>query len=336
MNSEISVLVTGGAGYIGSHTVSQLCAHPKIARVIVLDDLSTGFREAVDSRAEFVQGSVLDSKILDYIFSRYQVSAVVHFAAKLVVPESVIEPVLYYENNVMGMIQLIKAMRRFGARYFIFSSTAAVYGNPPPHVTLIGENESPNPLNPYGWSKLMAEQILKDAVSAYGFAAVVLRYFNVAGATESNGQRTRHATHLIKVAAQAAVGKRSFVEIFGSDYPTKDGTGVRDYIHVEDLARAHILSLEYLLAGHGSSYEVFNCGYGYGHSVIEVLEAMKRVSGVNFEMRMSGRRPGDAACLVADPEKIRKTLGWRPQFQDLEGICRSAYLWEKKWSENGI
>lgn len=324
-----NILVTGGAGYIGSHTVRQLCDHPSVNQVIVLDDLSTGFQEAVDPRARFVCGSVHDDERVAAVIAEFQVTAIIHFAAKLIVPESVAQPLMYYENNVGGVIHLANMCRRFQVPYFIFSSTAAVYGNPDHPERLINEEAPIRPLNPYGWSKWMSEQVLKDCYQAFGLRTVVLRYFNVAGAGPNNGQRTKNATHLIKVAAEAACGKRPFVEVFGQDYPTPDGTGVRDYIHVEDLAAAHVLALDHLMRGQ-VTFEVFNCGYGHGFSVLEVLKTMQKVSHQSFDIRMGPRRPGDASALVADPSKLRTTLGWRPQFDDLEVICRSAYMWEKQ------
>jgi UDP-glucose 4-epimerase len=323
----MKILVTGGAGYIGSHTVQKLLNAGY--EVVVYDNISTGFIEAVPKGADLVIGNILDRPHLARILEEKKISAVVHFAAKLVVPESLEQPLAYYENNTMGVCSLAHACVSSGVKKIIFSSTAAVYGETV-GSGLINESSPTLPLSPYGRSKLMSEQILRDADIAHGLKSICLRYFNVAGASldGKNGQRTLNATHLIKVACEAACGTRRSVEIYGVDYGTPDGTGVRDYIHVEDLADLHVLSLDYLKDG-GIS-QILNCGYGRGFSVLEVINAIKNVSGVSFAVEQKKRRIGDAAHLVSDPTKVQKLFGWKPQHNDLEVICRSAYRWEMK------
>lgn len=322
----MTILITGGAGYIGSHTIrSTLNAG---FTPVVYDDLSTGFRDAIPKGFSFIQGDVRDSKRLHSVLEEYKPACIIHFAAKLVAPDSIEAPLDYYENNTQGVISIAKACAATGVKHVVFSSTAAVYGDSETK-NLITEKTPTAPLNPYGYSKLMSEQILRDCEKAYGLTSVSLRYFNVAGAAldGKNGQRTKDATHLIKVASEAACGKRDSVGVFGTDYPTRDGTGVRDYIHVEDLADLHVLALQYLFAG-GKS-DVFNCGYGKGASVHEVLNQVKKVSGNDFKVIHQPRRAGDAAMLVADPSKIKKAFQWQPKHDDLELICRSAYEWER-------
>lgn len=323
----MKVLVTGGAGYIGSHTAQALIKAGH--QVVVFDNLTTGFKEAIPAGCEFVQGDVRDTKALEETFKRFSIEAVVHFAAKLIVPESVEKPIEYYENNTLGVLSLAQACLRQKVDKVVFSSTAAVYGNSMTEGT-ITESALTAPLNPYGSSKLMSEQILRDCEAPHKLRSVCLRYFNVAGASVegSNGQRTKNATHLIKVASEAACGKRPQVGVFGTDYPTPDGTGVRDYIHIEDLADLHVLSLDYLAKG-GKS-EIFNCGYGHGFSVKEVLATVKKVSGVDFKITHEPRRAGDAGSLVANSTKARQTFNWTPRFDNLELICRTAFEWEKQ------
>jgi UDP-glucose 4-epimerase len=338
------VLVTGGAGYIGSHTVQKLLDAG--FSPVVFDNLSTGFREAVPAGVPFVQGDILDFQKLETTLREFKVDLVIHFAAKLVVPESVENPLLYYENNTQGVVSMLKAMRAAQVNKIVFSSTAAVYGNHPvgletsvsdaPGLNRVKLSEVliPQPESPYGWSKFMSERIILDAEPAYRTKAVILRYFNVAGASLSgiNGQRTRNATHLIKVAAEVACGKRPLIKVFGTDYPTPDGTGVRDYIHVEDLADAHVLAAQKLLAHPQMPSEVLNCGYGQGYSVLEVLTAMEKVSGKPITRELSARRAGDPALVVAESQKIKQSLGWVPQHDDLELICKTALDWEKTLS----
>lgn len=325
----MNILVTGGAGYIGSHTVDMLLKQNH--RVTVLDNITTGFLEAVPVGAEFVRGDVRDIDCLNQVFTTHKIEAVIHFAAKLNVAESVVKPLEYYENNTTGVINLVRVCRDNKTDKIVFSSTAASYGDNGGEG-LISESTLTGPLNPYGHSKLMSEQVLRDAESAYGIRSVSLRYFNVAGAAADgkNGQRTQDAFHLIHLASLAACGRRSGLKIFGTDYPTPDGTCIRDYIHVEDLADLHVLALKYLIEG--GKTDIFNCGYGEGYSVKQVVEAVKRVSGVDFLTEIVGRRAGDAASLVANSSKVRQSFNWKPKRNDLELICRSAYLWEKSRS----
>lgn len=325
----MKVLVTGGAGYIGSHTAQALLGAGH--QVMVMDNITTGFREAVPVGVELIQGDVRNSALLAEVLKKNSVDAVIHFAAKLIVPESLEKPIEYYENNTMGVLSLVQACVASNVKKVVFSSTAAVYGDVATSG-LLTEKTPTAPLNPYGSSKLMSEQILRDCEAPHGLRSVCLRYFNVAGAAEDgkNGQRTANATHLIKVASQAACGKRASVGIFGTDYPTPDGTGVRDYIHVEDLADLHVLALNYL--NEGGKSEIFNCGYGHGFSVREVIDTVKKVSGVDFKVEEQPRRAGDAATLVADSSKVRKAFNWTPKRDNLELICKTAYEWEKKLS----
>jgi len=324
------VLVTGGAGYIGSHTTQKLLDNGY--DVTVLDNLSTGFAEAVPSDADFVKGDIRDQNFVSQLMKEKSITSVVHFAAKLIVPESIEKPYEYYENNVGGSLSLIKACKQNNVTQFVFSSTAAVYGEANADA-LITESSLTSPLNPYGSSKLMVEQILKDADLAYGLRSVILRYFNVAGGAVNglNGQRTQNATHLIKVAAQAALGTRPQLNVFGTDYATADGTCIRDYIHVEDLAEAHVKALEHLYAGKKSS--LANCGYGQGFSVLEVLSTMKKISGNDFVTIYDQRRAGDARSLVADSSHLQNNFDWKPKRNNLELICKTAYEWEKSLNE---
>jgi UDP-glucose 4-epimerase len=295
-------------------------------RVIVLDNLSTGFRWAVPSAATLVVGDVGDQDLVRTVIRKYGVQSIVHFAGSIVVPESVADPLGYYNNNTVKSRALMEAAVATGLKNFIFSSTAAVYGNPVENP--VSEAAQPAPMSPYGWSKLMTEVMLADTSRAHDFNYVALRYFNVAGADPKgrSGQSTPRATHLIKVACETALGQRTHMEVFGTDYPTHDGTCVRDYIHVTDLIRAHVAALDYLRTG-GKS-EIFNCGYSKGFSVLEVIEAVKRISGIEFDVRRVPRRPGDPAAIVAASQKIRDQLGWQPRHDDLDEIVRHALSWE--------
>jgi UDP-glucose 4-epimerase len=294
----------------------------------VLDDLSTGFEWSVSPRAELVIGDVGDRILLDRILTNRRVDTVMHFAGSVVVPESVADPLAYYLNNTVKSRELIAAAVANGVRRFIFSSTAAVYGVPA--AMPVAETAPLNPLSPYGASKAMTERMLADAGAAYGLRSVVLRYFNVAGADPAGraGQSSRGATHLLKVALEAASGRREYVAVFGADYETPDGTGVRDFIHVTDLVDAHAAALAHLRAGGGDL--VLNCGYGRGFSVLEVLDAVQRVSGKPLDIRLRDRRPGDVPAMVAAVDRIKEALDWRPRYDDLETIVRHALAWENK------
>jgi len=322
----MTILVTGGAGYIGSHMVHALVDAGE--RVIVLDNLSTGIASAVPKAAPLFVGDVGDETMLASLIGAHDVDAVVHFAGSIVVPDSVADPLGYYRNNTVNSRTLIEAAVKGGVRYFIFSSTAAVYGNPT--TVPVAEDAPTVPMSPYGFSKLMTEVMLRDAATAYGLNHVILRYFNVAGADPKlrTGQSTPAATHLIKVAVQTALGLRSKLEVFGTDYPTPDGTCVRDYIHVSDLVGAHIAALGYLRR-RGPSVTL-NCGYGQGYSVLQVIEAVKQACGRNFPVRLGDRRPGDPAEIVAAAERIRMVLGWTPEWNNLDTIVGHALAWERK------
>lgn len=320
------VLVTGGAGYIGSHTV--LCLLEAGYEVVVYDNLSTGFAEAVSPPAELVIGDLSELDKLDKLFVDQQFQSIVHFAADIVVPESVENPLKYYKNNTLNTTRLIELAVRHRIQSFIFSSTAAVYGIP--QDLPVNESAPLQPINPYGKSKLMSEWILQDTALAHPkLKYIILRYFNVAGADPEGrlGQSTPEATHLIKVACQTALGQRQTLDIFGTDYPTKDGTGVRDYIHVTDLSQAHVAALEHLQQGRASG--IYNCGYGHGYSVLDIVQAVEKISGIKLQTRKVERRPGDPAELVADPSKLRATFNWLPQFDNIEKIVRTAYAWEQ-------
>jgi len=322
----MTVLVTGGAGYIGSHMVYELVDAGE--RVVVLDDLSTGFDWAVAKGVPLIVAESGDQALVTRLIREHGVDAIIHFAASIVVPDSVRDPLGYYRNNTMNSRALIECAVKCGVRHFIFSSTAAVYGNPA--EVPVKEDAPTQPISPYGWSKLMTEIMLRDAGSAYGLAHVILRYFNVAGADPQRrtGQSTKAATHLIKVAAETALGLRPKLEIFGTDYPTADGTCIRDYIHVSDLVRAHADALRYLRSGAPSL--TLNCGYGHGFSVLEVIDAVKRVSGVDFKVERAPRRAGDPAQIVAHSGLARDRLGWRPRYDDLSTIVRDALNWERE------
>ncbi|MEE8306879.1 MAG: UDP-glucose 4-epimerase GalE [Gammaproteobacteria bacterium] len=323
--SNKAILVTGGAGYIGSHVVRQLGEAGET--VIVLDNLCTGFTQAV-LFGELIVGDILDVKLLNDLFSQHEIDTVMHFAAHTVVPESVADPLKYYGNNTSGSRNLLAAAAEAGVRHIVFSSTAAVYGNPPDGRAR--EDTPTQPINPYGSSKLMTEWMLRDLSRASALRYVALRYFNVAGCDPDGriGQATPKASLLTKVACEAAVGKRDFVSIFGTDYATEDGTGVRDYIHVEDLARAHLDALEYLRDG--GACEVLNCGYGRGYSVRELLSAVERANAAPLTIREEARRTGDPPMLVAEAERIRKVLGWEPQLDNIDAIVTSALAWERR------
>jgi UDP-glucose 4-epimerase len=322
----MTVLVTGGAGYIGSHMVHALIDAGE--RVVVLDNLSTGFDWAVANGAWLVVGDTGDQPRVAALIAEHRVDAVIHFAASIVVPDSVRDPLSYYRNNTVNSRALIETVVKEGVRHFIFSSTAAVYGNPA--RVPVREDDPTVPTSPYGSSKLMTEIMLRDAGAAHGLRCVILRYFNVAGADPlgRTGQSTKGATHLIKVAVETALGLRPKMDVFGTDYPTPDGTCIRDYIHVCDLVRAHSDALAYLRGGGASA--TLNCGYGRGFSVLDVIETVKRVSGVDFKVELAGRRAGDPAHIVAAADRARSTLKWQPHFDDLQSIVSHALTWERK------
>ncbi|RUV40538.1 MAG: UDP-glucose 4-epimerase GalE [Mesorhizobium sp.] len=321
----MTVLVTGGAGYIGSHMVWELLDAGE--SVVVLDRLSTGFEWAVAPEAELVVGDVADRDLVGRIIRENKVDAIIHFAGSIVVPESVADPLGYYENNTCKTRALIETAVREGVPHFIFSSTAAVYGGA--GLEPVREDARLAPESPYGLSKLMSEWMLRDAAIAHDIRYTALRYFNVAGADPKGrtGQSTPGATHLIKVACETALGKRPFMQVFGKDYPTPDGTCIRDYIHVSDLAAAHRLALQRLRDG-GESL-VANCGYSHGYSVLEVIDSVRRAFGHDFDVRMGARRPGDAAAVVANSDLARKEFGWTPQRDDLDQIVKDALAWER-------
>jgi UDP-glucose 4-epimerase len=327
MTQKLPVLVTGGAGYIGSHAVLALrdAGWP----VAVIDNLVTGFRFAVPDGVSFYEGDIEDAALLARIFAEQGTRAIMHFAGSIVVPESVGNPLKYYHNNTAKSRALIEAAVTAGVPHFIFSSTAATYGIP--ELSPVAEDAPQEPINPYGWSKLMTERMLADTAVEHPLNYCALRYFNVAGADPQgrSGQSTAGATHLIKVAVEAALGKRDSVAVFGTDYDTPDGTGVRDYIHVSDLAAAHVLALEALIAEPVRSLTM-NCGYGRGFSVVEVLDAVDRVTNLRVERRLEGRRAGDPPSLVSDNARIKSSLPWVPQYADLDTIVRHALQWERR------
>lgn len=320
----MKILITGGAGYIGSHVVKALA--PLGHELIIYDNLSTGNPLAI-THGKLVIGDLGHKEKIESIFRNEAIDAVFHFAGSIVVPESVENPVKYYQNNTLNSHTLLSLCREYKVNKFIFSSTAAVYGMPDDGVC--SEDSPTTPINPYGYSKLMTEQMLKDMSFSSEFRFVALRYFNVAGADPDGkiGQSFPQATHLIKVACETACGKRPSMEIYGTDYPTQDGTCVRDYIHVSDLADAHVKALSYLIQG-GKS-EILNCGYGHGFSVREVLERTKKQTAVSFSVKESPRRAGDPASLTAKVDRIHSVIGWKPQYDDLDVIIKSAYHWEK-------
>ena len=319
------ILVTGGAGYIGSHVVKQLGELGE--QVIVLDNLSTGFSESV-LYGELVVGDTGDMALVEKVLRDHKIESVLHFAAHTIVPESVADPLKYYRNNTCSTRNLLACCQACGVQNFIFSSTAAVYGELEGGAAT--ESSPKAPINPYGRSKLMSEWMLQDLCNATEMNSVILRYFNVAGSNPEGkiGQSTQNATLLIKVACEAAIGKRDQIKVFGTDYPTPDGTGIRDYIHVEDLAAAHLSALNYLRSG--GQPTILNCGYGHGYSVKEVIESVERVSGNKLNVIESPRRAGDPPKLIANADAIKETLGWEPRFNDLDAIVKTSLDWEKK------
>ena len=319
----MAILVAGGAGYIGSHMVKDLIEHGY--DVVVADNLSTGHKKAINPKAKFYYGDIRDRAFLDRIFVNEEIEAVVHFAAFLIVPESMSEPLKYFDNNTSGMVTLLEAMRDFGVKYIVFSSTAATYGTPE-HMP-IKETDPQKPINPYGLSKLMMEQMMAWADKAYGIKFVALRYFNVAGAAPDGtiGEDHGPETHLVPIIMQVAQGKRKELSIFGDDYDTPDGTNVRDYVHVMDLADAHILALQYLKKNNQSNQ--FNLGSSTGFSNKQMLEAAREVTGKEIPAKMAPRRPGDPDSLVAASEKAREVLGWKPKFDDVHDIIATAWKW---------
>jgi UDP-glucose 4-epimerase len=322
----MTVLVTGGAGYIGSHMVLERGDAGE--RVVVLDNLSTGFSWAVAEDVPLVAGDSGDQALVARLIREHGIDAIIHFAASVVVPESVRDPLAYYRNNTANTRALIECAVNNGVRHFIFSSTAAVYGNPT--EIPVKEDSPTQPISPYGWSKLMSETMLRDAGRAHDLRHVILRYFNVAGGDPNGrtGQSSKDATHLIKVAVETALGLRPKLQVFGTDYQTPDGTCIRDYIHVTDLVRAHSDALRHLRSD-GKSLTL-NCGYGHGFSVLEVIEAVKRAAGADFEVEMAPRRAGDPALIVADSRAARAMLGWQPRFDDLSVIVIHALAWERE------
>jgi len=328
--NRVPVLVTGGAGYIGSHAVLALVDAGW--QVAVIDNLTTGFRFAIPDGVPLYEGDIEDGALLARIFAEQGTRAIMHFAGSIIVPESVENPLKYYHNNTAKSRALIESAVTGGVDHVIFSSTAATYGVP--ETSPISEDMPKSPINPYGWSKLMTEQMLADTAAAHPINYCALRYFNVAGADPQarSGQSTAGATHLIKVACEAATGKRAHVGVFGTDYDTPDGTGVRDYIHVSDLAAAHVLALEALIAEPARSMTM-NCGYGRGFSVLEVLDAVDRVTNLTVARKLEPRRAGDPGALVSDPSRIRATLPWQPQHADLDTIITHALQWERRLSE---
>jgi UDP-glucose 4-epimerase len=324
----MTVLVTGGAGYIGSHMVHALAE--ACERVVVIDNLSTGFSAFLPERVPLFIGDAGDENLVEGVIAQHAVESIIHFAGSVVVPESMHNPLAYYRNNTMTTRSLLNAAVKCGVKRFIFSSTAAVYGNPD-HVP-VPEHAPTRPMSPYGSSKLMTEIMLQDVAEAHGMNYVVLRYFNVAGADPLGrvGLATVGATHLLKIAVEAATGQRAKIDVFGTDYPTPDGSCIRDFIHVSDLAQAHRAALAYLRNG-GSSITL-NCGYGRGYSVLETIEAVRRVSTHNFAVQYGPRRPGDIMTMVADTSRMRATLDWKPRYDDLDTIAAHALIWEEKLS----
>ena len=327
-----NILVTGGAGYIGSHAVHHLIDQGMTP--IVVDNFSTGIRAAVPSHITLYEGNVGDKSLMEEVFSAHQIDAVLHFAGSIVVPESVTNPGKYYANNTATTLSLLQSMVTAGVKHIVFSSTAAVYGNPDPSQIPVREDTPCKPINPYGASKLMSEMMINDMAAVHDINAVILRYFNVAGADAKGrvGQSSPDATHLIKVAAEVLCGKRDEMQIFGTDYPTDDGTCVRDYIHVDDLIRAHLKAIDHLI--HGGETLTVNCGYGRGFSVQDVITAMNNLGEGTINPIKADRREGDSAILIADNSACMGKLGWTPQSDDLAVIVGSALAWEKNNSAN--
>ena len=325
----MTVLVTGGAGYIGSHMVHALVDAGE--SVVVVDNLTTGSSAFLPQDVPLFIGDAGDENLVEGVISQHAVESIIHFAGSVVVPESMRDPLGYYRNNTMTTQSLLRAAVKAGVNRFIFSSTAAVYGNP--DQVPVPEHAPTRPLSPYGASKLMTEIMLHDVASAHGMGYVVLRYFNVAGADPQArvGLATAGATHLLKIAVEAATGQRAKIDVFGTDYPTPDGSCIRDFIHVSDLAQAHRAALSYLRGG--GKPVTLNCGYGRGYSVLETIEAVRRVSGRDFAVQYASRRPGDIMTMVADTSRIRSTLDWTPQYDDLDTIARHALAWERKLFE---
>lgn len=330
MSQSKNIMVTGGAGYIGSHAVLALLDAGHVP--VVIDNLVTGFRWAVPHDVAFYEGDVADSELISRIISDHHIQAIMHFAGSVVVPESVENPLKYYHNNTANSRSLIASAITAGVKHMIFSSTAATYGIP--EESPVREDMPTVPINPYGTSKLMTEIMLRDVAAAHDFNYCALRYFNVAGADPEgrSGQSTAGATHLIKIAVEAALGKRASVSVFGTDYATDDGTGVRDYIHVSDLAAAHVIALEALIADPAKSHTL-NCGYGHGYSVMQVLDAVDRVTNVKLVRKLEGRRAGDPDALISDNRAIVGRFGWQPKHDDLDKIVRDALAWERQLSE---
>ena len=330
LNNNETVLVTGGAGYIGSHALHHLMDQG--ITPVVVDNLVTGIRAAIPEHIPFYEGSVGDYDFMMKVFDDHNIKAVLHFAGSVVVPESVENPAKYFNNNTGNTLSLIQAMVASGVKHLVFSSTAAVYGMPDEDIIPIKEDAPKAPINPYGASKLMSEMMIRDMAAAHDLNAVILRYFNVAGADAKGrvGQSTPEATHLIKVVAEVVSGKRDGMQIFGDDYDTPDGTCVRDYIHVDDLIRAHLLALDYLACDDKEETITLNCGYGRGFSVSEVIEAAARLSGKNIPVTMAPRRAGDPPLLTANSQACQDILGWTPQSDDLDLIIKSALDWEQK------
>jgi UDP-glucose 4-epimerase len=330
LDQKLNILVTGGAGYIGSHAILALIDSGH--NPVVIDNLVTGFRWAIPQGTTFYEGNIADSQLLQRIITESQIDAIMHFAGSVVVPESVENPLKYYLNNTANSRSLIESAIAGGVKHMIFSSTAATYGIP--EQTPVHEDMPTVPINPYGTSKLMTEFMLRDVAAAHNFNYCALRYFNVAGADPAGrtGQSTVGATHLIKIAVEAALGKRTSVSVFGTDYATEDGTGVRDYIHVSDLAAAHVIALEALIADPKTNHTL-NCGYGHGYSVMQVLDAVDRVTNNKLVRKMEARRAGDPDELVSDNRAIINRFGWQPRFDDLDTIVRDALAWERQLGE---